>query len=153
MQNVTTASTAATHMEPKQTYKPTPIMITGVTNHEELTSLLSHAIGTENYQTKLLNNGTNKINVSSDHEYRHLTQILKDNKIPWNSYENRRERDIGVMIKNIHHSFQPTSILRNLCEQGLKALNAAPKLKWETKEPLHMLIVSFHRETDVPGRW
>jgi hypothetical protein len=66
MQNVTTASTAATHMQPKRTYKPPPI-ITGVTNHEELTSLLSHAIGNENYQTKLLNNGINKINVSSDH--------------------------------------------------------------------------------------
>jgi hypothetical protein len=25
MQNVTTASTAATHMQPKQTYKPPPI--------------------------------------------------------------------------------------------------------------------------------
>jgi hypothetical protein len=45
------------------------------------------------------------------------------------------------MIKNIHHSFQPTSILRNLCEQGFKALNATPKLKWKTKEPLDMFIV------------
>jgi hypothetical protein len=58
-------------------------MITGVTNHEELISLLNHAIGNENHQTKLLNNGINKINVSSDHAYRHLTQILKDNKISW----------------------------------------------------------------------
>jgi hypothetical protein len=33
------------------------------------------------------------------------------------------------MIKNIHHSFQPTSILRNICEQDLKALIATPKLK------------------------
>jgi hypothetical protein len=89
MQNVTTASTAAAHMQPKQTYKPPPIMITGVTNHVELTSLLNHAIGNENYQTRLLNNGINKINVSSDHAYRHLTPILKDNKISWHSYEIR----------------------------------------------------------------
>jgi hypothetical protein len=53
-------------------------MIIGVTNHEKLASLMSHAIGNENYQTKLLNRGMNKINVSSDHAYRHLTQILKD---------------------------------------------------------------------------
>jgi hypothetical protein len=92
----------------------------------------------------LLNNGINKINVSSDHAYRHLTKILKDNKISWHSYENKRDRDIRVMLNNIHHSFQPTSILRNLCEQGLKALNAKPKLKWKTKEPLDTFIVSFH---------
>jgi hypothetical protein len=78
MQNVTIVSTAATHMQPKQTYKPPPITITGVTNHEQLTSLLNHAIGNENYQTKLLNNGINKINVSSDHAYRHLTQMEYD---------------------------------------------------------------------------
>jgi hypothetical protein len=79
--------------------------------------------------------------VSSDRAYRHLTQILKDNKISWHSYENKRDRDIRAMIKNIHHSFQPKSILRNLCEQGLKALNATPKLKWKTKESLDMFIV------------
>jgi hypothetical protein len=53
------------------------------------------------------------------------------------------------MIKNIHHSFQPTSILRNLCEQGFKALNATPELKCKTKEQLDMFIVSFNRDTDV----
>jgi hypothetical protein len=35
-------------------YKPSPIMLTGVTNHEELTSLLSHEISNENYLTKCL---------------------------------------------------------------------------------------------------
>jgi hypothetical protein len=27
-------------------------------------------------------------------------------------------------------------------------VNAIPKLKWKTKEPLGMFIVSFHRNTD-----
>jgi hypothetical protein len=98
VQNVTTGSTAATHMQPKRIYKPPPVMITGVTNHEEPTSLLNHAIGNENYQTKLLNNGINEINVSSDHAYRHLTQIFKDNKISWHSYQNKKHTDIRVMI-------------------------------------------------------
>jgi hypothetical protein len=60
-----------------------------------------------------------------------------------------RERDIRVMIKSIHHSFRPSSILRNLCEQGFKALNATPKLKWKAKEPLDMFIASFHGDTDI----
>jgi hypothetical protein len=53
------------------------------------------------------------------------------------------------MIKNIRHSFQPTGILCNLCKQGFTALNATPKLKWKTKEPLDMFTVSFHRDTDI----
>jgi hypothetical protein len=41
------------------------------------------------------------------------------------------------------------NILRSLNDQGLQALNATPKLKWKTKEPLDMFIVSFHRNTDI----
>jgi hypothetical protein len=53
------------------------------------------------------------------------------------------------MIKNLHHSYQPMNILCSLNDQGLQALNATPKLKWKTKEPLHMFIVSFHQNTDI----
>jgi hypothetical protein len=53
------------------------------------------------------------------------------------------------MIKNLHHSYQPINIIRSLNDQGLQALNATPKLKWTTKEPLDMFIVSFHRNTDI----
>jgi hypothetical protein len=67
----------------------------------------------------------------------------------WFSYERKQNRDIKVMIKNLHHSYYPLIILRSLKEQGLRALNATPKLKWETKESLAMFIVSFHRNTDI----
>jgi hypothetical protein len=36
-------------------------MITGVENHENLTSIIKLAIGDENYQTKLMNNGITKV--------------------------------------------------------------------------------------------
>jgi hypothetical protein len=48
------------------------------------------------------------------------------------------------MIKNLCHSYQPVNILRSLNDQGLQALNTIQKLKWKTKEPLDMFIVSFH---------
>jgi hypothetical protein len=44
------------------------------------------------------------------------------------------------MIKNSHHSYQPINIPRSLNDQGLQALNATPKLKWKTKEPLYILL-------------
>jgi hypothetical protein len=53
------------------------------------------------------------------------------------------------MIKNLHHSYQPINILRSLNGQGLQAVNATPKLKWRTKEPLDMVIVSFYQNTDI----
>jgi hypothetical protein len=53
------------------------------------------------------------------------------------------------MIKILHNSYQPMNILRSLNDQGLQALNAPPKLKWKTKEPLDMFIVSFQRNTDI----
>jgi hypothetical protein len=124
-------------------------MITGVENRENLTSIIKQAIGDENYQTKLMNNGITKENVSSDYAYRMLTNSLKANHIPWFLYENKQNRDIKVMIKNLHHSYQPLNILRSLNVQGLQALNDTTKLKWKTKEPLYMFIVSFHRNTDI----
>jgi hypothetical protein len=149
IENKGEANTTASQPQIKQPVKPPPIMITGVDNHENLTTIIKQAIGDEYYQTKLMNNGINKVNVSSDHAYRMLTQTLKSNNIPWFSYEDKQNRDIKVMIKNLHHSFQPVNILHSLKEQGFQALNATPKLKWRTKEPLDMFIVSFHRNTDI----
>jgi hypothetical protein len=56
-------------------------MITGVENHENLTSIIKQAIGDEHYQTKLMNNGITKVHVSSDYAYRILTKTLKINHI------------------------------------------------------------------------
>jgi hypothetical protein len=123
-------------------------MITGVENHENLTTIIKQAIGDEHYQTKLMNNGITKVNVSSDYAYRILTNSLKADHLPWFFYQNKQNRDIKVMIKNLHHSYQPINILRSLNNQGLH-LNTTQKLKWKTKEPLDMLIVSFHRNTDI----
>jgi hypothetical protein len=102
-------------------------MITGVENHENLTSIIKQAIGNENYQIKLMSNGITKANVSSDYAHRILTNSLKANHIPWISYENKQNRNIKVMIKNLHRSYQPMNILRTLNNQGLQALNAKPK--------------------------
>jgi hypothetical protein len=53
------------------------------------------------------------------------------------------------MIKHLYHSYQPINILRSLNDQGLQALNATQKLKWKTKNPLDIFIVSFHQNTDI----
>jgi hypothetical protein len=122
------ASSSASHSQTKESNKPPPIMITGVENRENLTSIIKQAIGDENYQTKLMNNCITKVNVLSDYAYRILTNSLKANHIPWFSYENKQNRAIKFMIKNLHHSYQPMNILRSINDQGLQALNTTPKL-------------------------
>jgi hypothetical protein len=121
-------------------------MITGIENHEDFTSITKHAMGDEHYQTKLMNNGITKVNVSRDYTYRILTKSLKTNNIHWFSYEYKQKKDINVMIKNLHHSYQQMNILHSLNDQGLQALNATPKLKWKAKELLDMFIVPFHQK-------
>jgi hypothetical protein len=88
------ASSSTSQSQTKESNKPPPIMITGIKNHENLTSIIKQAIGDENYQTKLMNNGITKVNVSSDHAYRILTNSLKANHTSWFSYENKQNRDI-----------------------------------------------------------
>jgi ribosome-binding factor A len=58
-------------------------MITVVENQENLTSIIKQAIGDENCQTNLMNNGITKVNVSSDYAYIILTNPPKANHIPW----------------------------------------------------------------------
>jgi hypothetical protein len=76
------ASTTASHSQAKQPNKLPPIMITGIENHEDLTSVIKQAISGEHYQTKLMNNGITKVNFPSNYAYRILTKSLETNSIP-----------------------------------------------------------------------
>jgi hypothetical protein len=38
------------------------------------------------------------------------------------------------MIKDLHHSIDPTDIIQELIQKGLKAKNATNKQKWRTAE-------------------
>lgn len=138
-----------TETKPKITCKPPPIMVTSLNNIEELTSHITEVIGDEDYQTILMNNNTLKVNVTSENAYRVVTKALKSKNVSWYSFENKQNRDIRVMIKNLHHTFQPINIIQSLKDQGFDVLNATPKLRWKTKEPLDMFLVLFHKDTDI----
>jgi hypothetical protein len=96
-----------------------------------------------------MNNCITKVIISSDYAYRTLRNSLKTKNILWFSYENKQNRDIKVMIKNLYHSYQPTNMLRSSNDQYLQAQNATLKIKWKIKAPLDMFIISFHRNTDI----
>ena len=48
-----------------------------------------------------------------------------------------------MVIKNVHHSWSSRDIVENLKAQNFNAISAINKLKFQTKEPLDMFLVSF----------
>lgn len=60
-----------------------------------------------------MTNLINKINVSSDHAYRMVTNTLNNQNITWYSYENEQNRYIKLMIKILYNCFKPIHNIRN----------------------------------------
>jgi hypothetical protein len=141
-----------------------PIIIENMTNYPQMISALSSVnIPADYYQSKVLNYSEVKINIINAEAYRAIIALLDDKGIQWLTFEVKQMRDIKVMIKDLHHSIDPTDIIQELNQKGLKAKNATNKQKWLTAEqkqdhrakrlqevvPLDMSIVSFDQETDI----
>ena len=124
------------------TSKPPPIMVSSVSDYQEFYKLVQNKAKSE-FTIKLLNNGVYKVNVLNSDDYRSLTKSLNTAEIAWYSYENAQERPIKVVIKNLHHSWDPAEIIADLKRQNLKAVSATNKMQYKTKKPLDMFLVSF----------
>jgi len=47
------------------------------------------------------------------------------------------------MARNLHHSCNPGRIVSDLLARGYKIIDAVNKLKWRSKEPLDMFVLTF----------
>ena len=97
--------------------------------------------------------------------YSNITGALnKTGNAAWYSFENKQNRDIKVMIKNLHHSYSPQDIIMDISQRyKLAVKNATNKRKWLSAEqkkerrsngqpeeiPLDMFIVSFDKTTEI----
>lgn len=127
---------------------PPPIVISGVTDYTSLYSDLKK-VAKKTFTVKLLRNGTYKINTVDGLDYRSITENLNKENCSWFTYEDKQTRPIRVLAKNLHHSCDPKLIVEDLISQGLKAIEAMPKLKWQTKEPLDMFYLLFDPIEDI----
>lgn len=139
---------ATTHSQPKEPYKLSSIIITGIINQEYVTALTNQAVGNEHFQTKLMSNGNNKINIFSDYAYRVSTDETKKYNISRYSYENKQNVGNRV-IKNLHYSFQPTNIMNSFRAQGVQELSATLKLKWLSKNSIDIFVVPFYKNDNI----
>ena len=72
-----------------------------------------------------------------------MHHILLEGRYAWHSYEDKHTRPIRVMARNLHHSCNPGRIVSDLQASGYKATDAVNKLKWRSKEPLDMFVLTF----------
>lgn len=126
---------------------PPPVVVDGIQNfnglHEELSKMMA------DYQIKIINDSNIKINVPDGEKYRKLTDMLNNNQFSWHSYENKQNRQIKVIAKKLHHACKPEKIVEHLKREGFKIIEATPKLKYKTKEPLNMFMLTFNNDENV----
>jgi uridine kinase len=78
-----------------------------------------------------------------------LTNILLEGRYAWHSYEDKHTRPIRVMARNLHHSCNPGRIVSDLKARGYKVTDVANKLKWRSKEPFDMFILTFSADENT----
>ncbi|XP_066145918.1 uncharacterized protein [Euwallacea fornicatus] len=87
-----------------------------------------------------------KINVKDGQQYKALTKTLCEKGYSWHSYENKQNRPIKVMAVNLHHSCFPEEIVKDMRGRDYKLLEATKKLKYKTKQPSNMFMLSFRND-------
>lgn len=129
--------------------KPPPIIIEKVKDFKKLQDIINKT-ATAEYVTKVIAEEKAKIFLKSNDDYQKLVAALDSLKdIEWFTYENKKDRHIRVVIKNLHHSWTEDEVKTNLGEQGFVTHSVTKKLQYKTKKPLDMFFVSFDKATDI----
>lgn len=146
-----TQITSKAKTSPKQSNRarrPPPIIVDGVAEYKQLYENVS-SLSDKEFTIKLMNNKSFKINVSDGHDYAKVTKNFNAKGFQWHSYEDKETRPIRVMAKNLHHSCDAKDIVEWLQNKNFKAIDAVNKLKWKTKEPTDMFMLTFEASEDV----
>lgn len=139
----------AIQTQPARNKIPPPIVVENIDSYESLYAALTSEIVVDRYQIKLIKEDSAKINTKDADSYRSTIKILKENKYSFHTYENKQTRPIRIMMKNLHQTCKPQSIIRYLQEQGFKVIEVINKIGFKTKKPLNMFMVTFENCEDI----
>lgn len=145
-QNIRSANTKE---DEKKTRAPPPIVLHGMKNYNSLRDVIRQNISEESFSTKLLNGDKIKINLKDSDSYRELVKILAEGQFNFHSYENKSEKPIRVMAKNLHHTCDIQMIKDELIIKQFKIIEAINKISFKTKKPLDMFILTFSGDENV----
>lgn len=124
-------------------HKPPPIYIYGVNNYDDMINYLTKIIEKKEYYCKALPNETIKINTKSSQSYRKLIKQLQNDKIIHHTYQTKEERTYRVVIRNLHHTTNTDTIVKEIEEYGHKVSNIMNIRHRKSKEPLPMFFVDL----------
>jgi PAX-interacting protein 1 len=86
-----------------------------------------------------------KLNVDTEEHYRTASKMLNEAQFIWSTYENKQTRPIRATVKLLHNSCTPKQIVQELRRKGYQILDQVNILKWKTKEPLPVFMLTFDR--------
>lgn len=133
----------------KKVSVPPPIIVDEINNYNDFFDIIKQNIPDGSLSIKVLHQNSIKINVSNEEAYRKVIETLHQGQFIYHTYENKQQRPIRVMIKNLHHSCSTTRIIDDLLAKNFPAIEAMNKRSWRKKMPLDMFIVSFSPDIDV----
>jgi hypothetical protein len=131
-----------------KTPKPPPIIIYQVRDYDVIYKYLNTKLE-QKYRITLLNSGDLKLNVDTEEHYRTASMMLNEAQFIWSTYENKQTRPIRVIVKKLHSSCSPEQIVQELRRKGYQILDAVNILKWNTKEPLPVFMLTFERTENI----
>lgn len=120
--------------------RPPPIFVHDVNNHQVITkdikNLISNEFFTEVKGTSL------KINLSTIDEFRKLTKFYDESNVKYHTFQNKEDRKLEIVIKNVPCSLTPEEIKDELISQNYPVLTVA-RLFNKEKVPYPVCAVSL----------
>lgn len=139
-------TTSTTRGAFKKAALPPPIIVSQVKDYDSLKQALTN--NNFNFKATMLNNDQIKLNVDDENTYRELTLFLS-NGHQWHTYEDKHNRPLKVMVRRLHHTCKPESIVDELRNRGFKIVSAVNILKRREKIPLPFFMLTFEQGEDV----
>lgn len=118
-----------------------PIYLHDVKNHKEIISDLNNLAENKDFITKFSNSYL-KINLTSEDDYRKMTKFYTDNKIPYHTYQNPKDRPVSVIFRNVPISLTQEEIMEDIEKYNLPILRIT-RLTNRTKQPMPLCAVDL----------
>ena len=125
---------------------PPPIYVKGTINFAELRNAITEIIGPDSFICKSTTTHI-KIQTNTPDSYRTLIHFLKNEKAEYHTFQPQSEKSFRAVIKNIHHTTDPTEIVSALEEIGFTVRQVINIKHQKTKISLPLFFVDLAPES------
>jgi len=126
--------------------QPPPIYVKGILNFSNLRNAIGDLIGQDSFTCKSTTTHL-KIQPDTPDNYRTLIHFLKDEKAEYHTFQPQSDKSLRAVIKNIHHTTEPTEITSALEEIGFTVRQVTNIKHQKTKKALPLFFVDLAPET------